>query len=289
MKTFSEWSVKIALTSNCNYSCFYCNDSLIQNRNETLKYVEVVSFLKAAKAQGITREVHWTGGECTLENLGKYMQLAHSLGFQKQAITSNGLLIDKFIDSFIEYHLERANISIDSLKKQKYFEITGIDGLEKVLNNTDKLLASDVKVKFNMVLMNRNIDELFDFIKYTKQNNITLKIHELWNYGDDEQYREEYVDINRIENILKDFGYSAVEIPVDLPTIQYFEKDGHLIGLLFSPKQGVCNSKQCKQIKLYANGSTCEGCKINSNQNLELVLSNLMHKRQQSEIKWGAE
>ncbi|AEC01639.1 radical SAM protein [Parasphaerochaeta coccoides] len=287
MKTFSEWSVKIALTSNCNYSCFYCNDSLIQAQKKRLDYDKVSAFLKAAANLGITREIHWTGGECTLENLEAYMQLAHVLGFKKQAITSNGLLIDKHMDAFIKYNLERANLSIDSLDNQKYLEITGIDGLDKVLENTRKLLDNNIKVKFNVVLMRRNVDEVLDFIEYTKHNNITLKIHELWNYGDESQFHKEYIDIHSIELSIKQLGYDIDEIPVDLPTIKYFKKGDHNIGLLSSPKKGICNSRFCKQIKLYADGTTCEGCRINNYSNLDFLLSDLMNSRRLGEIKWG--
>ena len=287
MKTYSEWSVKIALTSSCNYSCFYCNDSLIQNKNECLSFDEVAIFLEAARKLGITREVHWTGGECTLTELGRYMKFAYELGFRRQAITSNGLLLDKFIDVFPKYGLERANISIDSLNPLKYQEITGFDGLDKVLSNSEKLLKNNIKVKFNMVLMRSNIDELIDFIEYTKTRNIILKLHELWNYGNVEAYRKEHVDLIGIKILLAKLGYSLIDIPVDIPTIHYLAKDNHQIGLLSAPSRNKCDSRFCRQIKLYADGRTCEGCRIDGHANVESILSSLMQLRKSNDIYLG--
>jgi len=197
-------------------------------KDHDLNSNQVQRFLKTAFAKGIYREVHWTGGECTILDMAKYLKMAHDIGFRKQAITSNGLLLNKFFDDFKQYNVERVNISIDTLNKKKYEQITGCSKLHQILRNTESLLMMGIKVKFNMVLMKENMSEIKDFISYTKKKNIVFKIHELWKFDDHQAYKQQFVDLSSIKYTITNQGYiPSKKIKVDIPTIKYFEKDNH--------------------------------------------------------------
>ena len=130
----NNWCLKISLTSKCNFNCFYCNDfqkTITQGRNE-LSDTEIKEIIKAAAEAGIKR-IHWTGGEPSITNLVEFSNYAKSLGFEEQNITTNGYLMYDKLEKMIENGLVRTNISLDSLNREKYQRIVGVDGLESVI------------------------------------------------------------------------------------------------------------------------------------------------------------
>ena len=83
-----------------------------------------------------------------------------SFGYVEQNITTNGFLIEKDLERLVKNGLVRTNISLDSLNREKFKEITGVDGLEQVMN-TIELSSKIVKLtKVNVCLNRKNFDEI---------------------------------------------------------------------------------------------------------------------------------
>lgn len=116
------------------------------------------------------KKIRLTGGEPTIrKDFGEIVDKISVLPV-KTGITTNGLLIDKYLDTIIKANISSINISIDSLKKEKFKTITQRDHFDKVWENIQLCLAHNIHVKLNMVVMKgSNEDEIFDFVNLTKE------------------------------------------------------------------------------------------------------------------------
>lgn len=245
-----KWHLRFAVTSNCNFNCKYCNTN--NNLIPELKNKEIKEILAAAHNIGIMK-IHWTGGEPLVKkNLYKYIQYAKDLGYREQAITTNGFLLEEQATKIINAGISRVNVSLDTLNNKKFEEITGRDGLQKVLSGINKVLEdSNCKIKINMVVMKDNIEEINDFIAFAnkvnnkfKKERIIIRFlqffpcnpNQLSEKGQ-EYWRDEYITEEAIINEIKKKG-NTIEIKKekvegDNPTIKYFNVNGNTtIGIL---------------------------------------------------------
>lgn len=265
----NNWCLKISLTSKCNFNCFYCNDfqkTITQGRNE-LSDTEIKEIIKAAAEAGIKR-IHWTGGEPSITNLVEFSNYAKSLGFEEQNITTNGYLMYDKLEKMIENGLVRTNISLDSLNREKYQRIVGVDGLESVIK-TIKLSAEKVNLtKINVCLMKENFDEIPDLIDFTSTlgENVIIKFFELWKFQPNEKYINMHVDPEVIKEKILQIGdiETLDDVKGNNPNVEYFllKNKNVKVGIVAAPKQYKCGGPSCKKIRVYTNGKTCEGIGI---------------------------
>jgi len=128
-----KWHLRMAITSNCNFRCIYCNPYGIKSILDLLSKEEVAEILQAAYNCGITR-VHWTGGEPTIrKDFTELVKIAKKIGFSKQIITTNGYRLHKILDELIENGLTRVIISLDTLHPERNKFITGRSFFMKLL------------------------------------------------------------------------------------------------------------------------------------------------------------
>lgn len=246
----NKWHLRFAVTSNCNFNCQYCNTNV--NHKEQVEDKEIKEILKAAKMNEIDK-IHWTGGEPLVrKNIGEFIQYAKKIGYCKQAITTNGFLLEKMADQLISSGIDRFNISLDTMKEEKFKQITGVNGLNKVLNGINKVLKnSTCQIKINMVVMKENLGEINDFIDFAKTINqqygkdrIVIRFlqffpcnpNQLKKEGQD-FWKKEYIGVEDILEELRKKGKllekSREFIDGDNPTIKYYEIDQELtIGIL---------------------------------------------------------
>ena len=245
-----KWHLRFAITANCNFNCKYCNTN--NKYISELEDKEINEILIAAHNIGINK-LHWTGGEPLVKkDLYKYMELAKKLGYKEQTITTNGFLLEEQAEKIINSGLSRINISLDTLNREKFKNITNRDGLDKVLHGIYKILnTSSCKIKINMVVMKNNLEEVNDFIKFAneineryKSNRMIIRFLQFFPCNpnqleqDGQQYwKTEYITENDIINEIKKNGNIITEnkdkIVGDNPTIKYYEINNKLtIGIL---------------------------------------------------------
>lgn len=263
-----DWSLKISLTSFCNMRCIYCKDSKINPKSEPqLSKDEYIDILKAARENGLYK-VQWTGGECSITNIDMFSSLAYQLGYKEQALTSNGVSLEPFLDQLIASGLTRANISLDSLNPDTFEKITGRRCLDEVLKSIEKCAAHLDLTKINIALMKLNLSEVLNFVDYasTLGPNVILKFHELWRYEPIESYQTQHLTS---EEILAAVSHLGLLKPLDgvkgnNPSIKYYHLlDRNVqVGVSPVPKNWTCGGSSCKKIRVYANGKTCEGRRL---------------------------
>lgn len=289
----NDWCLKISLTSKCNFNCFYCNDfqkNIVHGKNE-LSNDEIKEIIKAAYEAGI-KKIHWTGGEPSVSNLIEFSDYAKKLGYTEQNITTNGFLLSDKIDRLVENGLVRTNISLDSLDKNKFKKITGVNGLKQVLK-TIKLSSEKVALtKINVCLMKENFDEIPDLIDFvsTLGETVIIKFFELWKFNPNEKYLSMHVEPEKIrEKILSLGEIEALDnVKGNNPNVEYFRlKNKNVkVGIVAAPKEYKCGGPSCKKIRVYTTGRTCEGRKIVTGNYEEKVIAfkELIERRGATEV-----
>ena len=173
--------LRISLTERCNLRCVYCMPEEGITLRENSAYMskdELLSIAKTFVDLGV-KKIRLTGGEPLVrkdaaEIISELAKLPVEL-----AISTNGILIDKFIDVFRKANIKSINISLDTLQKDKFNKIARRDDFEKVMSNIQLLLQDNVHVKLNAVLMKgENDSELIDFIEFTKDKNVHFRFIE---------------------------------------------------------------------------------------------------------------
>lgn len=165
-----NWHLRFGVTSNCNFRCKYCNSH--NTHSEDVSDKDIKEILEATISNGIKR-VHWTGGEPLFKsNICDYMKYAKKLGYKEQSMTTNGFFLEKSAEDLKNSGISRINVSLDTMNKEKFRNIVGVDSLNKVINGIEKMLEiTNCLIKINMVVMKDNIDEIADFINYAVKQN----------------------------------------------------------------------------------------------------------------------
>jgi len=171
--------LRVSVTDRCNLRCIYCmppEGVVAVPHSEILSYEEICAVVGAAAALGVSR-VRITGGEPLVRaDLPRLVaMLAQIKGIEDLSLTTNGTLLRKYAGELKRAGLRRVNISLDTLKKDRFREITRCGELKDALDGIEAAMNADLQpVKINMVVMRGiNDGEVADFAAKT--------YHEGWN------------------------------------------------------------------------------------------------------------
>lgn len=165
--------LRLSLTDRCNLNCVYCTPlerSQFLSRDEVLSYEEIARVVSVFVKAGV-RKLRLTGGEPLLKNnitdLIKMLRRINAL--EEIAMTTNGVYLKDLAGLLKEAGLDRVNISIDTLIKEKFKSITGFDHFNQVwagIKESSRVGFNPVKL--NVILMKGiNDDEVLDFVRLT--------------------------------------------------------------------------------------------------------------------------
>ncbi len=157
--------LRVSLTDRCNLRCTYCMPAeglTWQPVEETLTDDEMARVIRiAVERLGITK-IRFTGGEPLLRG-GLEGIIASAAALEPRpelALTTNGLGLDKRVDALVEAGLDRVNISLDSLDRQRYARLARRDRLDDVLKGIAAADRAGLRpVKVNSVIM-RGVNEV---------------------------------------------------------------------------------------------------------------------------------
>jgi len=162
---------RISLNSSfhCNFKCVFCHREGVPPQEEFMTPEEIERVVRILKRLGV-RYVKLTGGEPLLRN--DIIEIIHrikSTGIKEVSMTTNGTRLYMLAHDLRRAGLDRINISIHSLKRWKFYLITGVDMLDKVKKGIEESIDSGLyPVKLNfVVLKGLNDDEVWDIINYS--------------------------------------------------------------------------------------------------------------------------
>lgn len=164
--------LRVSVTDRCNYRCVYCMPAeglSWRPRAELLTYEEIARTVYVFSLMGI-RQIRLTGGEPTLraDITQLIAALNHIDGIDDLAMTTNAHTLTRLAPRLAAAGLSRINISIDSLRTERFRAITRGGKLARVLSGIEAARqAGMAPIKLNVVLLRgENDDEIFDFIEY---------------------------------------------------------------------------------------------------------------------------
>jgi cyclic pyranopterin phosphate synthase len=175
--------LRISVTDRCNMQCMYCMPhGNVQwfKQKDILDYNEITRLVSILAGAGIEK-LRLTGGEPLLrpklEDL--IISLAKISGIKSISITTNGLLLENKAKQLKDAGLGSVNISLDSFKSDRFRKITGMDGINKVIDAIDAAYNVGLKIKINTVIIRGwNEDEIVDFAKFARTSGHTVRFIE---------------------------------------------------------------------------------------------------------------
>jgi len=183
--------LRISLTDRCNLRCFYCrgvSDFSFIDHSQILTYEEFLHLARLALKLGVDR-FRLTGGEPLVrKGVPWFISQINSLpGVKDVSLTTNGILLEKYISELKEAGLRRINISLDTLDRHKYQKITGYDGLSQVLTGLELAVQAGFDpVKVNTVILkdfNDDRESLSRFINLAFKLPVHLRFIELMDFS----------------------------------------------------------------------------------------------------------
>jgi cyclic pyranopterin phosphate synthase len=174
------------------------------------------------------------------------------------SITTNGILVPNFIETFKEAGIKTVNISIDSLVKDKFNKITRRDYFDIVQKNIDLLLQEKFNVKLNVVLIKSfNDNEILDFILATKNKYIQVRFIEFMPFNGNQWDKSKLVSYAEIMEIVQSkYQMSEIERLQDAPndTAKHFKINSYqgCFAIISSVTNPFCST--CNRIRLTADG-----------------------------------
>ena len=181
--------LRLAVTDRCNLRCRYCMPAEgidFAPRSELLTYEEIIGLCEVLARLGVNK-VRLTGGEpLSRRNLPALIDRLGGI-FPELAMTTNGILLPKHLDRLVRAGMRHYNLSLDTLRPERFFAITRRDEFDGTWSALEALLERGLKVKINVVVLaGQNDDELLDFVALTENRRVDVRFIEAmpFNEGD---------------------------------------------------------------------------------------------------------
>lgn len=249
--------MRLSVTDRCNLRCRYCMPEegvCKKTHDEMLTEDEMIAAVEAAASLGITK-LRITGGEPLVKRniITLCARAAKVEGIREVAITTNGVLLPRLAKGLRAVGVSRVNLSLDTLKKDKYARITRIGTLSSALAGLDAALnAGFDKVKINAVLIGGfNDDEIETLAALTLRYPVDVRFIELMPMLDHPEFGPEaFIPCAAVLEKLP----QAVPVPQDGGVARLYRLPGAQgnIGLISPVSAHFCAA--CNRIRLTADG-----------------------------------
>jgi len=201
-------NLRVSVTQRCNFNCIYCHsEGQEPNYKVEMSAEEIERIVRLAASLGVY-SVKLTGGEPLLRSdiIDITRRISNVPGIKDVSMTTNGFLLVQYADQLKEAGLSRVNVSLDTLKPERFRFITGINAHENVINGIIRAVEVGLNpVKVNVVLLrNVNDDEVGELIDFAGKHKVVLQIIELEKFGNEIFYEQYHVDLSSLEKDLEE-------------------------------------------------------------------------------------
>ncbi|MEP2023776.1 MAG: GTP 3',8-cyclase MoaA [Reichenbachiella sp.] len=254
--------LRIAVTDRCNLRCFYCMPAEGINylpKKELLTYEEIVRLSTVFASLGI-KKIRLTGGEPFLRK--NFISLLEKLkaipGIEAVHITTNGVLTFPFLNEMKNIGVDGVNLSLDSLNRENFHQITRRDEFDTVMKTLDGLLDHGFNTKINMVVMHgKNTHEVLDMARLASARKVSVRFIEEMPFNGSElsTSKQNWSHVKILEELQAAFpNLNKLESHPSNPATLYQVPD-HLgnLGIIPAYSRTFCGS--CNRIRLTATGS----------------------------------
>tara|TARA_R110001632_G_scaffold44744_3_gene113635 strand:- start:6235 stop:7230 length:996 start_codon:yes stop_codon:yes gene_type:complete len=249
--------IRLAVTDRCNLRCQYCMPAHgieIAPRADLLTFKEMYRIIRVLTELGVTK-IRLTGGEPFVRKdfVGFLEMLSFNDLLEAINITTNGAMILKHIPTLEKMDkIKHINLSIDSLQKDKFNQITRRDVFPEVYETFEALEKSSLNLKLNVVVQaGFNTNEIVDFVALTKDKNVAVRfIEEMPFNGKGQRDMEENWNYTRIlEEMKTQFDVKPI-VSEKSSTSKNFRVDGHkgTVGIIPAFTRTICGD--CNRIRI---------------------------------------
>ncbi len=264
--------LRVSLTDRCNFRCFYClphGEPPIAPKEQMLSYEEIEYACEIFVGLGIEK-IRLTGGEPMMRrNIEVIIEKLARLkfvrpGLKDLALTTNGYFLPGPVNSLRAAGLDRITISLDSLKRDVFKQMTGVDVLDRVLEGIEAAKQAGLQpIKVNAVIVRgHNEDEISDFAGFAREHEVKMRFIEFMPLDSGHEWsRSDVVSGREIrERIEEHFKLEPLDIHRGSETASRFRfADGAPgeIGIIAPVTEAFCGA--CSRIRLTADGQirTC--------------------------------
>ncbi|MES2795006.1 MAG: GTP 3',8-cyclase MoaA [Bacteroidota bacterium] len=291
--------LRLAVTDRCNLRCSYCmpeHGMKFLHKSALLSFEEMLRLCEIMAKMGVNK-VRITGGEPFVRNnlMDFLWKLSDIEGITEIALTTNGVLTEQYLKDLKALGIKTVNLSLDTLDKKRFFDITKRDEYDKVMSTLYRMIEQDFEVKINAVVMEgQNTEDILSLTEFTKNNPVSVRfIEEMpfngigahsavlnWDYMKIlEEIKSQYPTIQKV----KDSAFST-SYNYQIPNHQ------GSIGIIAAYSRTFCGT--CNRIRITAQGElkTClyqhKGLSIRdlirsglSNEAIEAILYESIQKR----------
>jgi GTP 3',8-cyclase len=254
--------LRISITDRCNMRCVYCmpngNTEWIE-QNNILTYDEIVKLATILARLGIEK-IRVTGGEPLVrprvEDLIKTLSNIDEI--KAISMTTNGLLLRDKVMQLRDAGLSSINVSLDTFKEDRFKAITGIRGLDKVMNAIRVADDAGLKIKINTVIMRGwNDDEIADFARFARFTGYTVRFIEFMPLDGSGIWEPNLVvtkneTINRISKVVKELVRVDNNNSSEPATLYSFVDGIGTLGFIPSISEPFCGN--CDRLRISSDG-----------------------------------
>lgn len=253
-------NLRLSVTDRCNLRCQYCMPEMEYvwlPREDMLHFEEISKLVDVFMSLGVNH-IRLTGGEPLLRRDLPVLvgMLSQKHGLNDLALTSNGILLADQIGGLKQAGLRRVTVSLDTLRADRFVQLTRMNELSRVLRGIDAAAAAFGRLKIDTVVIRGvNDDELADIIDFGRTVSAEVRFIEYMDVGGATNWSPQAV-VSRKEMLerLTD-RYGAVEAIVEqtsAPADRYRLPDGTTFGIISSTTEPFC--QQCDRSRLTADG-----------------------------------
>lgn len=253
--------LRMSVTDRCNLRCFYCTywqDWEKLAASEILRYEELLRIAEIAARLGI-RKIRLTGGE-PLKRRGVADFIGHLKkipGVDEVCLTTNGVFLSDLAPALHEAGLRRLNVSLDTLRPDRYYRITGRDNLGDVLAGLKRAVALGFHpVKVNcVVLKGVNDDELLNLALLATEHPFQMRFIELMPTGSRREWQRHFLPMAEVRRRLAVLGeFVEVAQGATAGPARIFQVPGGLGEVGFISPMSAHHCCSCNRLRLTAQG-----------------------------------
>ncbi|EDW19576.2 molybdenum cofactor biosynthesis protein 1 isoform X2 [Drosophila mojavensis] len=253
--------LRISLTERCNLRCDYCMPAEgvpLQPKSQLLSTEEVLRLARIFVEQGV-RKIRLTGGEPTVRRdiVEVVAQLKALPQLEHVGITTNGLVLTRLLVPLQRAGLDSLNISLDTLRKERFEQITRRKGWERVIAGIDLAIQLGYRPKINCVLMRKfNEDEICDFVEFTRERPVDVRFIEYMPFSGNKWQTERLISYSETVQTIRQRWPEFQALPNGPnDTSKAYAVPGFAgqLGFITSMTEHFCGT--CNRLRLTADGN----------------------------------
>ncbi|MEH6822323.1 MAG: GTP 3',8-cyclase MoaA [Motiliproteus sp.] len=253
--------IRISVTDRCDFRCVYCmaEEMSFVPRPQVLSLEEIELTAQAFVALGV-KKIRLTGGEPLVRRgiVSLCQRLSALEGLDELVMTTNGSQLPKLASALSGAGVKRLNISLDSLRAERFAALTRTGRLDQVVAGIDAACAAGFKrIKLNAVIMKgRNDDEVLDLVEFARERNLDISFIEEMPLGVIREHdrEESYCSSEEVRDLIQQRYALLDSTLVTAGPSRYYQMadSASRIGFISPHSHNFCHA--CNRVRLTAEG-----------------------------------